>query len=493
MPQGNIGPQWRTVVFVFVGLLECLTRLAGGSYLLITGHPRWTGVQQFLVALTWLYTVARPILRPISTPPYDMVVLYVAHIAGGTLQLGGYIFLHNAPSPGTCVLAVLSANVVVLIALVVIIMGMPLDLPSPFVEKKNIGWSVSPEDYTTLWGWLTFNWVKPLLKRGRNATLDEKDVWALSPTFQSRPIFIKFSTLPQKTLLAKIWAANSFDIIVDFVLTPIGILVNYAVPFFLKQVLDALDDPARNKCNAYVFAILMFICSLIKSQVKAQHLWFIRRACTRLRSELMAAVYDKTLKRRDFSGAVEQKEGNANAANTGKIINLMASDSDKISSTLLSLYDTPMEIIIASVLLYQLLGISAFAGALVFLLGWPLNSYLSRRSLWIHKGLLKAKDARMGVLTELINAVKFIKFFGWQQRWINRGLEAREEEMRWMTKARMNTVGLNSLWIMAPILISIVSFFTYVMLGHQLTIGTAFTAIALFNMIRRPLEGHFFA
>ena len=75
----------------------------------------------------------------------------------------------------------------------------------------------------------------------------------------------------------------------------------------------------------------------------------------------------------------------------------------------LSLYDTPMEIIIASVLLYRLLGISAFAGALFLLLGWPLNSYLSRRSLRIHKGLLKAKDARMGILTELISAVKIIK------------------------------------------------------------------------------------
>ena len=53
----------------------------------------------------------------------------------------------------------------------------------------------------------------------------------------------------------------------------------------------------------------------------------------------MAAVYDKTLKRRDFSGAAEQKEGKANAANTGKIINLMAIDSDKISSSELHAID----------------------------------------------------------------------------------------------------------------------------------------------------------
>ncbi len=29
------------------------------------------------------------------------------------------------------------------------------------------GLSVSPEDYTTLWGWVTFSWVWPLVKRVR--------------------------------------------------------------------------------------------------------------------------------------------------------------------------------------------------------------------------------------------------------------------------------------------------------------------------------------
>jgi hypothetical protein len=54
---------------------------------------------------------------------------------------------------------------------------------------------VSPEDYTRLWGWITFNWVYPLVKRGTNTTLHEKDVWGLSPTLQSRPIFFKFQLI----------------------------------------------------------------------------------------------------------------------------------------------------------------------------------------------------------------------------------------------------------------------------------------------------------
>lgn len=178
-----------------------------------------------------------------------------------------------------------------------------------------------------------------------------------------------------------------------------------------------------------------------------------------MRSELMAAIYDKALKRRDFSGVIDQEKAKeaadkkaaaaaandtpptlskaekkakakadkktaekaddpkAGAADTGKIVNLMAGDANRIAmqtsgafktfqdplnlhwmSGLYFLYGAPMEIIIGSIFLYQLLGFSAFAGFVVLLLGWPLNSYLTRRSIRIQKGVLKAKDTRMGTL-----------------------------------------------------------------------------------------------
>lgn len=53
----------------------------------------------------------------------------------------------------------------------------------------------------------------------------------------------------------------------------------------------------------------------------------------------------------------------------------------------------------------RLLGLSAFAGFIVLLAGWPLNSFIARRNIRIQKGVLTARDKRMGVLDELIRAV----------------------------------------------------------------------------------------
>ncbi|KAF8171619.1 hypothetical protein K438DRAFT_192545 [Mycena galopus ATCC 62051] len=52
----------------------------------------------------------------------------------------------------------------------------------------------------------------------------------------------------------------------------------------------------------------------------------------------------------------------------------------------------------------------------------------------MHKGELKACDGRMSVVNELIGAVKFIKLFAWEERWIKRAMAAREVEIKWMIK-----------------------------------------------------------
>lgn len=103
--------------------------------------------------------------------------------------------------------------------------------------------------------------------------------------------------------------------------------------------------------------------------------------------------------------------------------------------------------------LERLLGWAAFTGYVVIFLSWPLNKVLATRAGHINKSLSALRDKRMGVLNELISAVrtltshserrnnlsfhsqiKFVKFFAWEERWIQRVMEARKVEMQWMVK-----------------------------------------------------------
>ncbi|PFH46615.1 hypothetical protein AMATHDRAFT_154310 [Amanita thiersii Skay4041] len=524
-------PLNRTSILIFVGLAETLCWLSFGSYNLITSTEWvWAGGFPFLTSLSWLYTALRPIVRPVVTVPLDLFCLYSLLFSAATLQFGGVVYdytILGSPLPPALTIIALSVNLVTVALLLGVVLAMPFAVPSHIVKIEDIGRSVTPEEYTSLLSWLTYSWVYPLIRRGRSSTLNEDDVWSISITMQSRPILQRFKEFRQASLVRRFWAANSFDFFADLSLTIVKIMFMYTGPFFLKQILDALDAPhptAESRAKAYIYAVLAFICTMCMTQAEGQHEWFSHRVQTRMRSELMASIYEKSLKRKDFSGIIDKskqneqqnadkmqakegkslfydkKAGKENGdsadnpragADIGKIVNLMGADATMISDTvsnLFMIYGAPFEFLIAGTFLYHLLGWSAFVGFFALLAGWPLNSWMARRRLRIQKGTMAARDKRMAIITELLGSIKFIKFFAWEDKWIQRALDAREVELKWRAEARLNAFFFYSVWGVAPVLVSIISLFVYVMQGNKLTVSVAFTSIALFDMIRFPLN-----
>ncbi|KAF9231441.1 hypothetical protein BU15DRAFT_90912 [Melanogaster broomeanus] len=467
----------RNGLLTFIALVQALSCLA-------TGVHRTTAI---LVGFTWIYGVCKPTFWPKATAHIDLFALYVTHLLLAVLLIGGTIYEHEilyVPMPPCLQLIQMVVNLVAVMAGLAIVATTPFELPSIHIQK-SLYIKYSPEDYATILEWLTFRWVYPLIKRGTDTTLNEEDVWDLSPTVQSRPVFAKFSSITRLSLFQCLFAASSLDLVCDFLLTIVTIVFTYASPYFLRRILESIDNPSpESRSQAYIYAFLAFFCALIKAVADAQHLWYGRRAATRL-----------PLKRRDYSGVIDQSKKNGlpasenhnsddpkAGADVGKIVNLMAVVSGA-------------HLMFGSKAIFALLGMSAFAGFVVLLAGWPLNSYVARRNIRIQKGLSASRDKRMAVLSELINAVKFIKFFAWEERWIRRVMDARNVELKWITKgqcclltyvtcfvsltafeARINSVIFSAIWISAPIMVSLISFFTYVYQGNQLTVSVAFTA-----------------
>ena len=135
-------PHWRTVVFVFVGIVQCLSWIAHGSYRL-HNDPRdiFGGVLPFLVAIAWLYTIIRPISHPITTSPFDLFSIYLVLFCVGSLRIGGILFDHNvfgSPWPSPITLVALSANLLALLVLLIVVLNTPLALPSNRINKKDV-------------------------------------------------------------------------------------------------------------------------------------------------------------------------------------------------------------------------------------------------------------------------------------------------------------------------------------------------------------------
>ena len=135
-------PLWRAVVFVFVGIIQCLSWIVHGSYRLYN-DPRDVpgGVLPVLVAIPWFYTIIRPITHPVATSPFDLFSIYLVLFSVGFLRLGGILYDHNilgSPWPSAITLATQSANLLVLLLLLIVALKIPLALPSNRINTKDI-------------------------------------------------------------------------------------------------------------------------------------------------------------------------------------------------------------------------------------------------------------------------------------------------------------------------------------------------------------------
>ena len=267
-PTKSVTSVCRTTALSGLALLQVLVWLGLGSYSFAVNGKTWVGTLPVFTATTWLYASLRPIIWPSQTIFYDLFALYLAHLVTGLAVLGGLFFDHSVyqlPLPSQAVLAARVVNLSVLALLLAVILNMPFAIPSARINKDDVGKSVSPEDYCSLWDWLSFHWVSPLIKKGTYNTLNEDDVWKLSPTLSSRPLTSMFKDLGHAHIVWKLWTTNSGDMLWDFLLTLVSVTLTYAGPFFLQRILSAIDKPTpENHAKAYIYAFAAFFTTVLK-------------------------------------------------------------------------------------------------------------------------------------------------------------------------------------------------------------------------------------
>ncbi|KAJ7254410.1 hypothetical protein B0H12DRAFT_1115460 [Mycena haematopus] len=531
------GSKVTATVLASLALAQILLWTGVGVTEVVFGTSGTGKILPFLFATSWCYAFLRPLIKnPIVTAPMDLFWLFFLEFAGAILLLGGVLLGYGNVAQN--ILIVFVGNAILVTGLLVVVLRLPLGIPTR--EPLHDDLEPSPEDYTSLFRWITFAWVYPLIRRGLNNPLAETDVWNLSPTMQARPVFYKFTQLKRSTLLRSIVGAHSADFLLDASLSVLSVFMNFSGPFFMNLILKTLEQPVEGgRSRAYLYAFLAFACQIAKSESDVMRFFYSRRASTRMKTELMVAIYDKALKRCDFTGVVDaeaqaeakatkdakasKKDGETQSpavkqdkedlgpkagAQLGKIVNLMSVDTNTVSIIpiqLYFLYSAPFEIALSVLFLYRLvccapsiltsidlfsiqLGWAAFSGVVFVVFSMPLNYFIAKLNVKYEKGIVNARDKRTSVVNELISSIKFIKFGGAEERWLKKTNDARDIELGWLLKSRFMQLIFYLTWMLLPISISVSAFYVYIKQGNVLTVATAFTALSIFNMLNLPLS-----
>ncbi|XP_074649425.1 multidrug resistance-associated protein 1-like isoform X1 [Tubulanus polymorphus] len=254
-------------------------------------------------------------------------------------------------------------------------------------------------------------------------------------------------------------------------------------PLILRYLIDFTVDKSQPRWRGFLYAGLLFIVALFQSFIL--QLYFHRCMVTgmRVRSSLVAAVYKKSLR---LSSASKRK------STTGEVVNLMSVDAQRfleLTMYLNMIWSAPFQITVSMYFLWYTLGPAVLAGLGVMILMLPINAVLAHFTRKFQIAQMKEKDERIKLMNEVLNGIKVLKLYAWEESFMCRILGIRNKELSILKKNAYLNAAISFAWNCTPFIVCLVSFAVFILssASNQLDAQTAFVSLALFNIMRFPL------
>ncbi|XP_063443624.1 multidrug resistance-associated protein 1-like isoform X2 [Mytilus trossulus] len=261
-------------------------------------------------------------------------------------------------------------------------------------------------------------------------------------------------------------------------------ILQFISPLILRLLIRFTKDKEEYEWRGYLYSVLMFLVAVVQSLILHQYFHGAQLVGMRLRTSIIAAVYNKMLK---LSSSARR------TATVGEIVNLMAVDAQRFMDLMTyfhTIWSGPFQIALSLYFLWQTLGPSILAGFGVMVLLIPINAVIAKKSRDLQMKQMRLKDSRIKLMNEVLNGIKVLKLYAWEPSFEKQILDIRNKELVVLRRMAYLNAVVSFTWTTAPFLVSLVTFAVYVMIdpGNILDADKAFVSLSLFNILRFPLS-----
>ncbi|XP_068100866.1 multidrug resistance-associated protein 1-like [Hyperolius riggenbachi] len=402
------------------------------------------------------------------------------------------------------------------------------DRPPFFSSGKN-GLNTSPLIDASFISQTTFSWFTEIMFRGYKQPLKAEDIWSLRKSDTAEEILQKFSKEIQKEwhrakLLEvqttfsnskvnediQIGQEDEIEVLLKspsmqmnngsllkiimksfgpvYLLSVLLMLLYtgflFLSPELLRLLLDKMKDTSAPTWQSFFIAVLLLICPCGQSLCLHQHDYICYVIGMRLRAAVVGTVYKKAL--------VISSSGKKNSS-SGEIVNLISTDVQKLmdlATCLNYVWSAPFTIIVAMYFLWKTLGVAIFAGIGVFILNLPFMTVFGVVIRKLQEEQMKHKDSRIKLVSEILQGIKVLKLYAWENAFIKKVEHFRLLELKVVKKYALLFSGALSLFVASPFWVSITMFGVFLGMddNNVLDAQKAFVTIILLNILRIPLR-----
>lgn len=153
------------------------------------------------------------------------------------------------------------------------------------------------------------------------------------------------------------------------------------------------------------------------------------------------------------------------------------------------LINRPLGLILSIVLIWKLIGWPCLIGILTVVSAQCINALVARILLGQEKKRRAATDSKTHKITQFVESIRHLRWYGWQKAWLDRILETRKHELDLRVITGLLGILINFVNSLASGMFPVAAFYAYTALaGLPLRIDLAFPALQLFTMLETNMR-----
>uniref|UniRef100_A0A1D1XPI6 ABC transporter C family member 10 n=1 Tax=Anthurium amnicola TaxID=1678845 RepID=A0A1D1XPI6_9ARAE len=337
-----------------------------------------------------------------------------------------------------------------------------------------------------------FWWLNPLMQKGYEKPLEEKDMPYLRQVDRAETRYNLFEEqlnrqkqIQQTTSPSIMWTifyCHRRDILTSGFFALLKVLTLSAGPMLLNAFIKVAEGKEAFRYEGYVLAGVMFLLKCLESLSQRQWYFRSRLLGLQVRSLLSAAIYRKQLVLSNSAKLMHS---------SGEITNYLTVDAYRIGEFpfwLHQTWSTSLQLCIALTIVYNAVGLATISALAVIVLTVLCNTPLARLQHKFQSKLMEAQDERLKTMSEALVNTKVLKLYAWETHFKEAIEGLRKEEEKWLFAFQLRKAYNTFLFWSSPVLVSAATFGTCYLLQVPLRASNVFTFVATLRIVQDPVR-----
>ncbi|KAG4910592.1 hypothetical protein JHK87_056708 [Glycine soja] len=351
---------------------------------------------------------------------------------------------------------------------------------------------VTPFAKTGFFGRMTFWWLNPLMKMGKEKTLQDEDIPRLREEDRAESCYLLFldqlnrqkqkDQSSQPSVLRTIILCHWKEILISGFFALLKVVALSSGPLLLNSFILVAEGNESFKYEGFVLAISLFFTKNIESLSQRQWYFRCRLIGVKVRSLLTAAIYRKQLRLSNSARLMHSG---------GEIMNYVTVDAYRIGEFpywFHQTWTTSLQLCISLVILFRAVGWATIASLVVIVITVLCNTPLAKLQHKFQSKLMVTQDERLKACSEALVNMKVLKLYAWETNFRSSIERLRNEELKWLSAVQLRKAYNTFLFWSSPVLVSAASFGACYFLNVPLHANNVFTFVATLRLVQDPIR-----